>query len=163
VIGVIAPHLSTDLTMATQADVRRIALSLPGAEQGKDRFVFFVRDKGKPKGFAWVWLERLEARTARVPNPDVLAVRVANNAQKDLILASDTRKFFSEGHYDGYPAILVRLKEVTVADLRVLLEEAWRCRAPKELVETVSSDGAAAPKAAATRRSRAPSSRGRSR
>jgi hypothetical protein len=120
--------------MATQADVRRIALALPGAEEGKDKFVFFVRDKGKPKGFAWVWLERTEEKKKRVPNPGVLAVRVTNNAQKDLILASDTRKFFSEGHYDGYPAILVRLKEVTVADLRVLLEEAWRCRAPKELL-----------------------------
>ena len=117
--------------MATQADVRKIALSFPGAEEGTDRFAFFVRDKGKPKGFAWVWLERTEAKKARVPNPDVLAVRVTNNAQKDLILASDTRKFFTEGHYNGYPAILVRLKEVTVKDLRVLLEEAWRCRAPK--------------------------------
>lgn len=123
--------------MATQADVRRIALSLPGAEQGKDRFVFFVRDKGKPKGFAWVWLERHEGQKARVPNPGVLAVRVTNNAQKDLILTSNPRKFFTEGHYNGYPAILVRLKEVTAADLRVLLEEAWRCRAPKDLLEAL--------------------------
>ena len=123
--------------MATQADVRRIALALPGAEEGKDKFVFFVRDKGKPKGFAWVWLERTEPKKKRVPNPGVLAVRVTNNAQKDLILASNTRKFFTEGHYNGYPAILVRLKEVTVADLKVLLEEAWRCRAPKELLKAL--------------------------
>jgi hypothetical protein len=120
--------------MATQADVRRIALALPGAEEGKERFAFFVMDKGKPKGFAWVWLERKEGKSARVPNNDVLAVRVTNNAQKDLILSSDRRKFFTEQHYNGYPAILVRLKEVTVADLRVLLEEAWRCRAPKALL-----------------------------
>jgi len=123
--------------MATQADVRRIALSLPGAEEGKDRFVFFVRDKGKPKGFAWVWLERHEGQKARVPNSGVLAVRVTNNAQKDLILASNKRKFFTEDHYNGYPAILVRLKEVTMADLRVLLEEAWRCRAPKDLLKAL--------------------------
>ena len=64
------------------------------------------------------------------------AIRVANNAQKDLIVASDPRKFFTEQHYNGYPAVLVRLKEVTVADLRVLLEEAWRCQAPKELSGT---------------------------
>lgn len=119
--------------MATRADVRRIALSFPGAQEDEERFVFFVMDKGKPKGFAWAWLERTEAKRARTPNPDVLAVRVTNNAQKDLILASDKRKFFTEGHYNGYPAILVRLKAVTVADLRVLLEEAWRCRAPKKL------------------------------
>jgi hypothetical protein len=137
--------------MATQADVRRIALSFPGAQEGTDRFAFFVMDKGKPKGFAWVWLDRPEPKKARVPNPSVLAVRVANNAQKDLIISSDTRKFFTEQHYNGYPAILVRLKEVTVADLRVLLEEAWRCRAPKALRER-PSDGDAAPTAARGRR-----------
>jgi hypothetical protein len=43
--------------MATQADVRRIALSLPAAEQVADRFAFSVRSKGKLKGFAWVWME----------------------------------------------------------------------------------------------------------
>jgi len=120
--------------MATRADVRRIALSLRGAEESKDHFAFSVMNKGKAKGFAWVWLERLEPKKARVPNPGVLAVRVANNAQKDLILSSDTRKFFTEPHYNGYPAVLVRLKEVSVADLRVLLEEGWRCQAPKELL-----------------------------
>ena len=55
--------------MATQADVRRIALSFPGAQEGTDRFAFFVMDKGKPKGFAWVWLDRPEPKKARVPNP----------------------------------------------------------------------------------------------
>ena len=122
--------------MATRADVRRIALSFPGAQEDAERFAFFVMDKGKPKGFAWAWLERTDAKKARTPSKEVLAIRVANNAQKDLILASDTRKFFTEGHYNGYPAILVRLKEVTVADLRVLLEEAWSCRVPKSLVRS---------------------------
>jgi hypothetical protein len=91
-------------------------------------------NKGKAKGFAWPWKERIEPKKARVPNLGVLAIRVTNNAQKDLILSSDSRKFFTEPHYNGYPAVLVRLKEVTVADLRVLLEEGWRCQAPKELL-----------------------------
>jgi hypothetical protein len=120
--------------MATRGDVRRIALSFPEAQEDAERFAFSVMDKGKPKGFAWAWLERTEAKKARVPNRDVLAVRVTNNAHKDLILASDKRKFFTEDHYNGYPAVLVRLKEVTVSELRVLLEEAWRCRAPKKLL-----------------------------
>ena len=144
--------------MATQADVRRIALSLPGAQEGTDRFAFFVMDKGKPKGFAWVWLDRPAPKKARVPNKDVLAVRVANNAQKDLVISSDSRKFFTEPHYNGYPAILVRLKEVTVADLRVLLEEAWRCQAPKALKER-RADATAAPTAASAGRRRPPRSK----
>ncbi len=141
--------------MATQADVRRIALSLPGAQEGKDRFAFFVMDKGKPKGFAWVWMERPAPKQARAPNKDVLAVRVTNNAQKDLIISSDPRKFFTEQHYNGYPAILVRLEEVTVADLRVLLEEAWRCRAPKALRERRAAE-ADAPSAGSAGRTRSP-------
>ena len=112
--------------MATQADVRRIAMSLPGSEEGKDRFGFSVQNKGKSKGFAWVWNERVDPKKPKVPNPGVLAVRVANNAQKDLIIASDSKKFFTEPHYDGFPAVLVRLNAVTVADLRILLAEAWR-------------------------------------
>lgn len=143
--------------MATQAHVRRIALALPGAQEGTDRFAFYVMDRGKAKGFAWVWQERVAPKEPRVPNPGVLAVRVANNAQKDLIIASDSKKFFTEPHYNGFPAVLVRLKEVTVADLRVLLEEAWRCQAPKALRER-PADAAAAPTAASGRRTRAPRS-----
>ena len=122
--------------MATQADVRRIALSLPETEEGKDRFGFSVLNKGKPRGFAWVWMERIDPKKPRVANPGVIAVRVANNAQKDLIIASDSRKFFTEPHYNGFPAVLVRLKAVTVADLKVLLAEAWRCKAPPALVRS---------------------------
>ena len=116
--------------MATQADVRRIALSFPGAVEASDRFAFSVPNKGKLKGFVWVWMERVTPKKPRVPNPEVIAVRVANLGQKDAILGSDSKKFFTEPHYDGFPAVLVRLKEVTVADLKVLIAEAYRCQAP---------------------------------
>jgi hypothetical protein len=116
--------------MATLADVRRIAMSLPEVEESSDRVAFSVRSTGKPKGIAWTWLERVQPKKARVPNPGVIAVRVANLTHKDLILASDPAKFFTEPHYNGYPAVLVRLDAVSVADLEVLIEEAWRCQAP---------------------------------
>ena len=126
--------------MATRADVRRIALALPGAHEGDDDFAFWVMNKGKARGFAWSWKERVDPKKPRVPNLGVLAIRVANNAQKDLILSSDTRKFFTEPHYNGYPAVLVRLKAVTVSDLRVLLEEGWRCQAPKDLLQAGATE-----------------------
>ena len=119
--------------MATQADVRRIALSLPDTEEAKDRFAFSVLNKGKPKGFAWVWMERVDPKKPRVANPGVVAVRVANLGQRDAILSSDSRKFFTEPHYAGFPAVLVRLDAVTVADLKTLIAEGWRCQAPREL------------------------------
>jgi hypothetical protein len=114
--------------MATQADVRRIALSLPATEESGEHFAFSVRIKGNLKGFAWVWMERVTPKKPRVPNHGVLAVRVANLAQKDLMLSTEPAKFFSEPHYNGFPAVLVRLDAVSVADLEVLLAEAWRCQ-----------------------------------
>jgi hypothetical protein len=118
--------------MATQADVRRIALSFPAAEEASDRFAFSVPNKGKLKGFVWVWMERVVPKKPRVPNPGVIAVRVANEGQKSALLSADTKKFFTEPHYDGFPAVLVRLDAVSVADLKVLIAEAWRCQAPAE-------------------------------
>jgi hypothetical protein len=119
--------------MATQADVRRIALSLPETEEAANDFAFSVRNKGKLKGYVWVWKERVNPKKPRVPNHAVIAVRVANLGQRDSLLAADQKKFFTEPHYNGFPAILVWLAEVTVADLKVLIAEAWRCMAPSDL------------------------------
>jgi hypothetical protein len=116
--------------VASQADVRRIALSFPGVEEAAGRFAFEVLNKGKLKGFVWVWLERVTPKKPRVPNPGVIAVRVANLAQKDLMIAAEPKKFFTEPHYNGFPAVLVRLEAVTVADLKPLIADAWRCQAP---------------------------------
>ena len=119
--------------MASQADVRHIALSLPGTEEAPNHFAFSVRNKGKLKGFVWVWLERIAPKKARVPQPKVIALRVANLFDKDFLLALDAEKFFTEPHYDGFPAVLGRLPAVTARELRPLITEAWRCQAPKDI------------------------------
>ena len=116
--------------MATQADVRRIAMGFPGVDQEPGWFSFGVVVKGKFKRFIWVWRERVEPKKPKVPNPGVLAVRVANLGQKSALLAADTKKFFTEDHYNGFPAVLVRLKAVKIGELRVLIEEALRCVTP---------------------------------
>jgi hypothetical protein len=123
--------------MAAQDDVRRIALGLPDVTEADDRFAFSVRAGAKEKGIAWVWKERVEPGQPRVPNPDVLAVRVANAGEKEMLLASDpdAGKFFTEPHYNGFPAVLVRLPAVGVDELEELLTDAWRCQAPKKLVK----------------------------
>lgn len=140
--------------MASQADVRRIALSFPQSEEGDDRFAFSVRNKDKLKGFAWVWMERIQPKKPRVANPAVLAVRVANEGQKEALISAEPTKFFTEPHYNGFPAVLVRLAEVNAKELRVLLEEAWRCQAPAELLA-----GHAGKKKPATQRPTAPTRR----
>lgn len=121
--------------MATQADVRRIALSLPGTIAGKEGFAFSVKVKiggqWKEKRYAWVWMERIDPKKARVPQPKVLALRTASLDDKEFLLASAPARFFTEPHYNGYPAVLLRLDAVTARELRPILTEAWRIYAPK--------------------------------
>lgn len=106
---------------------------MPGAEKAVDRFAFGVRIKGKLKAFAWVWMERVVPKKPRVPNPRVLAVRVATLAEKERLLDEHRKELFTEPHYEGFPAVLVRLDLVRIPMLRSLLTEGWRCRASADL------------------------------
>jgi hypothetical protein len=121
--------------VANQNDVRRIAMSLPGTSETKGRFAFSIRDGSKERGFVWAWNERITPKKPRVPNPEVLAVRVADLDEKDALLARDKKRFFTEPHYNGFPAVLVRLPLVRAGDLKALITAAWRCLAPRALVD----------------------------
>jgi hypothetical protein len=121
--------------VADQSDVRRIALGLPETAEGEDHLGFSVPGKGgKRKGFVWTWHERVEPKKPRVPRPDVLAVRVVSLAEKEALLAADPLKFFTEQHYNGFPAVLVRLREIDQDELEELITDAWRCQAARDLV-----------------------------
>jgi hypothetical protein len=111
--------------MVDPAAVRRIALTLPDAQDTSDdeQLSFNV---GGGKGFAWSWKERIHPKKPRVPRLDVLAVRCVPE-EKDFLLEIEPTKFFTEPHYNGYPAILVRLAEVDEAELKGLLTVAHRC------------------------------------
>ena len=111
-------------------DVHRIALSLPHALQDGSRGHYRVEGG---KGFAWTWKRRVEARKARVEQLDVFGIRVADEGEKQALLASDPAKFFTEPHYDNYPAVLVRLDAVESDELAELLTDAWRAAAPRRL------------------------------
>jgi hypothetical protein len=58
--------------MATWADARRIARSLPGAQVAKGGFAFSVESKGKDKGFAWIWKEHVQTGSTPVEPADVM-------------------------------------------------------------------------------------------
>jgi hypothetical protein len=121
--------------MATQDDVRRIARALPHTSQEDGSFRFLVEGKA----FVWAWLERTEPKRARVPSTEVVAVRIAHDTEKEALIEMDPGAFFTEPHYDGFPAILVRLDAVEVGMLEKLLADAWRIQAPKRLVREVES------------------------
>jgi hypothetical protein len=120
--------------MADREDVRRIALALPETSEAEGHFAFSVLNKGKPKGFVWAWNERVQPRKPKVPSTVVVAVRVADRLEKEALLASGEEKFFTEPHYNGFPAVLVRLPLIDPDELQELIVDAWRCQAPRSLV-----------------------------
>ncbi len=126
--------------MADQDDVRRIALALPDVVEAADHFGFSVRNKGKLKGFVWAWNQRVEPKKPRVPRADVVAIRVPDQFVKEALLATDEAKFFTEPHYNGFPAVLVRLPAIDLDELAELITDGWRCQAPRALVNSFESD-----------------------
>jgi len=57
---------------------------------------------------------------------------------KEALLADDPAVYFTTPHFDGYPAILVRLERIgaeELEELEELLAEAWLARAPKRLAK----------------------------
>ena len=89
--------------MATQADVRRIALSLPGTEEAGERFAFSVRNKGKLKQYIWAWNERIDPKKPRVPNKKVIAVRVASMSDRDVMLSGGAVEVLHRAPLQRFP------------------------------------------------------------
>lgn len=122
--------------MATWDDVRRAVLALPETSERSSRGIpeWRVRDKG----FVWERPLRrgdLEALGDEAPDGPILAARVPDVGVKEALLADDPHVFFTTPHFDGYPAILVRLDRIAVAELDELIVEAWLARAPKRLAK----------------------------
>jgi hypothetical protein len=118
--------------MATWDDVRRLALAMPGATERESRGQrsWRVREKG------FVWERPLrrgdhEALGADAPGGPVLGARVEHEVAKQALLADDPGVFFTTPHFDGYPAILLRLDAIGVAELEEVVVEAWLVQAPK--------------------------------
>ena len=70
------------------------------------------------------------------PSGPILAVSVEDLIEKDAVLASSPKAFFTIPHFDGYAAILVQLDTVTKKALKDVLVDGWLAVAPGRLVET---------------------------
>jgi hypothetical protein len=117
--------------------VRRLALALPGTAERVSRDGLLAWDV-KDKTFAWERPLRPADRKAlgpAAPEGPVLAARVPDLGAKEALLAEAGDTWFTTPHFQGYPAILVRLDQATAADLEELLVEAWLSRAPKRLAK----------------------------
>jgi hypothetical protein len=120
--------------VATWDDVERIALSLPETSERASHGSrhWWVNDKG----FVWERPLRradLDVLGAEAPDGPILGARVEHLGAKEALLADASGVFFTTPHFDGYPAILVRLDDISLDDLEEVIVEAWLARAPKKL------------------------------
>jgi hypothetical protein len=120
--------------MATWDDVARIALALPETSERLSRELRQWRVKDK----LIVWerpLRRadLEALGDSAPDGPILGARVEHLVAKEALLADDPAVYFTTPHFDGYPAVLVRLERIGEEELTELITEAWLAQAPKRL------------------------------
>ena len=117
--------------MVSAEQLEALALALPevaGAVSDSGQFGFEVGGKG----LAWAYLARPAPKAKRVLVPGVVAIRCATET-KELLLEAAPERFFTDDHYRGYPAVLVRLSQIETDELAGLLRQAWKIVAPRPI------------------------------
>ena len=120
---------------ATPADVDAICAALPGAEKGTswgDRPTWFATGNKKPSSFL---IHRKPQKNVAdpatgEPYPDLLVISVPDAAAKAALVEGDG-PFFTIAHFDGYPAVLVKLERIERDQLVEVVTDAWLDRLPK--------------------------------
>src|SRR5919197_3278845 len=125
--------------MATMADLDALALALPQvtkelSDDGRPSYLvhgkrFCLQRSRRPDAVDPETGERLD---------DVLMFRVADLGVKELLLADERGVFFTTPHFDGYPAVLMRIPDLARIDrdeLYELVVEAWLTRAQKRVAK----------------------------
>ena len=120
--------------MASISDVARLASELPEVTVGEryGNHTWFVSGKA----FAWerpvskADIKRFGETTP--PEGPIVAVRVADLNEKEAVLSSSSRAFFTIPHFDGYAAVLIELDRVPAGALREAVTDAWlACASPR--------------------------------
>lgn len=116
----------------TKADLKKIALSFPGAREessyGQPAFKiekkFFTRLRGEDDSIVWI---------------------VDSIDERDSLLEMDPKTYFITDHYKNYPSVLVRISQIDKTMLHRMLERRWRAVAPKKLLKATADAAAAKP------------------
>jgi hypothetical protein len=125
---------------ATVADLRELAGSMPG-----------VRIERGPKGNDVYQVSRRSFVFFRTPRPDafdpetgeryddVVVLWVADEGEKQSLVADDSTPFFTTSHFDDHPSVLVRtsrIGELSYDELAEVVYDAWLARASKTAAST---------------------------
>jgi len=125
--------------MASMADLDELALAMPQTTRE-------VSEDGRPAYRVHGKLFCVHrGRRADAVDPgtgdrldDVLMFRVADLGVKELLLADARGLYFTTPHFDGYPAVLLRIPDLArldLAELGDMVAEAWLTRAQKRLAK----------------------------
>jgi hypothetical protein len=125
--------------MTTMADLDALALSMPHttkevSEDGRPSYLvhgkmFCFHRRRRPDAVDPESGERLD---------DVLMFRVADEGVKQLMVADERGVYFTTPHFNGYPAVLMRIPDLARIDreeLHDLVAEAWLTRAQKRVAK----------------------------
>jgi hypothetical protein len=124
--------------VATWNDVGRIVGQLPETAEATPR-----NWRVRKKLIAWERPLRKADYAALgddAPDGDILGARVADEGVKFALIADAPGVYFTTPHFDGYPAVLVRLAEIGAPELEELLTDAWLAQAPKTLAKAFLSN-----------------------
>ena len=116
----------------TKADLKKIALSFPGAKEessyGQPAFKiekkFFTRLRSEDDSIVWI---------------------VDSIDERDALLEMDPKTYFITDHYRNYPSVLVRISQIDKTMLQKMLERRWRAIAPKKMLKEMGLAPTSAP------------------
>lgn len=113
--------------MSTFDDVRKIALAIPNVEESTSYGTIAFKLKKK--------------LLIRLKEDGETIVAIVGFDNRDLLLEADPKIFFTTDHYNGYPSVLVRLKKISPAKLRDVVQMTVAHRATQRRPRSVRSRG----------------------
>ena len=106
----------------TRDEMREIALSFPGAEEGMS----YGRPSFKLNG---KFFTRLRAED------EAMVLLEVSHDEREMLMEAEPETFFFTAHYKDYPSVLARIATLHPGSFRNFLERRWKKIAPKKLVK----------------------------